>query len=69
MYHVMSGGRFGSARAFSSNAVGIETLAEAERVAAERNAVERKAGRSKDDVLWFATETIDFEAMLAKIRG
>ncbi len=68
MFHVMSGGRYGSARAFNSNAVGIETEAEAQRIADERNAVERAAGRSENDVFWFACPTFDPMEMLARLR-
>lgn len=71
MWIVMSGGRFNSPRAFDSNATNLADEAAAEAEAKRRNEIERAAGRSEDDVLWFAHDAPTLEeiqAMLAK-RG
>lgn len=56
---VMSGGT-SFTRAFSTNAL-CDSEAEAVAEAKQRNQVERAAGRSKDDVLWFAYNAPCFE--------
>jgi hypothetical protein len=61
---VMSGGT-SRARAFDSNAVNLADEAEANAVADRRNEAERAAGRSEDDVLWFATQAPDFKGMFS----
>lgn len=49
---------------FELNATGIATEAEAERIAAERNAAEKAAGHT--NVSWFPCP--DMETMLAQMR-
>lgn len=49
---------------FESNAVDIPTEAEAEIIAAQRNAVEKAAGHT--NVMWFPCP--DMETMLAQMR-
>lgn len=54
MWIVMSGGT-SLKRAFDTNATGL-TEQQAKDEAARRNAVERSAGRGKDQVLWYEME-------------